>query len=109
MSWFLSLLTAVGLATSDAPTKIFFSNLPPLMMRHARLGYAVPWLLAALLAIPLTLPDRTFWFCIAVLLLHEGTQGITLVLNSAFLGSHSRIHYPDGTDNPGRRDQCQGF
>jgi len=42
------------------------------MMGLARLGYAVSWLLAALFAIPLTLPDTTFWFCIAVGLPLEG-------------------------------------
>ncbi|MGZ6248558.1 MAG: EamA family transporter [Syntrophales bacterium] len=67
MSWFfLSLLAALSLATSDALTKRFFSNLPPLMMGIARLGYALPWLLAALFFIPWTIPDTTFWFCIAV-------------------------------------------
>jgi drug/metabolite transporter (DMT)-like permease len=60
------LLAALSLATSDALTKKFFSNLPPLMMGLARLGYAVPWLLAALFIIPWIVPDMTFWFCIAV-------------------------------------------
>ena len=36
------------------------------MMGLARLGYAVPWLLAALFFIPWVIPDRTFWFCIAI-------------------------------------------
>ena len=31
-----------------------------------RLGYAVPWLLAALFFIPWVIPDTTFWFCIAI-------------------------------------------
>ncbi|MGZ3607416.1 MAG: EamA family transporter [Syntrophales bacterium] len=67
MSWFfLSLLAALSLATSDALTKRFFSNLPPLMMGIIRLGYALPWLLAALFFIPWIIPDTTFWFCIAV-------------------------------------------
>jgi uncharacterized membrane protein len=67
VSWFfLSLLAAFSLATSDALTKRFFSNLPPLMMGLARLGYAVPWLLAALFVIPWIVPDMTFWFCIAI-------------------------------------------
>lgn len=35
-------------------------------MGLARLGYAVPWLLAALFVIPWIVPDMTFWFCIAV-------------------------------------------
>ena len=67
MSWFfLSLLAALSLATSDALTKRFFSNLSPLMMGLARLGYALPWLLAALFFIPWVIPDTTFWFCIAI-------------------------------------------
>jgi drug/metabolite transporter (DMT)-like permease len=67
VSWFfLSLLAAVSLATSDALTKRFFSNLPPLMMGLARLGYALPWLLAALFFIPWIIPDTIFWFCIAI-------------------------------------------
>jgi drug/metabolite transporter (DMT)-like permease len=67
VSWFfLSLLAAFSLATSDALTKRFFSNLPPLMMGLARLSYAMPWLLAALFFIPLIIPDTTFWFCIAI-------------------------------------------
>jgi len=67
VSWFfLSLLAALSLATSDALTKRFFSNLSPLMMGLARLGYALPWLLAALFFIPWVIPDTTFWFCIAI-------------------------------------------
>jgi uncharacterized membrane protein len=67
VSWFfLSLLAAFSLATSDALTKRFFSNLPPLMMGLARLGYAMPWLLAALFFIPWIIPNTTFWFCIAI-------------------------------------------
>ncbi|MGO9137818.1 MAG: EamA family transporter [Syntrophales bacterium] len=67
MSWFfLSLLAALSLATSDALTKKFFSNLPPLMMGIIRLGYALPWLLAALFFIPWIIPDTTFWLCIAI-------------------------------------------
>jgi drug/metabolite transporter (DMT)-like permease len=60
------LLAALSLATSDALTKRFFSNLSPLMMGLARLGYALPWLLAALFFIPWVIPDTTFWFCIAI-------------------------------------------
>ena len=36
------------------------------MMGLARLGYALPWLLAALFFIPWVIPDRTFWSCIAI-------------------------------------------
>jgi drug/metabolite transporter (DMT)-like permease len=60
------LLAALSLATSDALTKRFFSNLSPLMMGIIRLGYALPWLLAALFFIPWIIPDTTFWFCIAI-------------------------------------------
>jgi drug/metabolite transporter (DMT)-like permease len=60
------LLAALSLATSDALTKRFFSNLSPLMMGIIRLGYALPWLLAALFFIPWVIPDTTFWFCIAI-------------------------------------------
>jgi drug/metabolite transporter (DMT)-like permease len=67
VSWFfLSLLAALSLATSDALTKRFFGNLPPLMMGIIRLGYALPWLLAALFFIPWIIPDTTFWSCIAI-------------------------------------------
>jgi drug/metabolite transporter (DMT)-like permease len=67
VSWFLlSLLAALSLATSDALTKRFFSNLPPIMMGIIRLGYAMPWLLAALFFIPWIIPDKTFWLCIAI-------------------------------------------
>ena len=67
VSWFfLSLLAALSLATSDALTKKIFSNLPPLMMGLARLGYAMPWLIAALFFIPWIIPDTTFWSCIAI-------------------------------------------
>jgi drug/metabolite transporter (DMT)-like permease len=60
------LLAALSLATSDALTKRFFSNLPPLMMGIIRLGYALPWLLAALFFIPWLIPDTTFWSCVAI-------------------------------------------
>ena len=67
VSWFfLSLLAALSLATSDALTKKFFSNLPPLLMGLTRLGYAMPWLIGALFFIPWIIPDTTFWFCIAI-------------------------------------------
>ena len=65
MSWFfLSLLAAFSLATSDAVTKKFFSDNTPYGMGLIRLGYALPWLLAALFFIPWVIPDTTFWLCI---------------------------------------------
>jgi drug/metabolite transporter (DMT)-like permease len=64
VSWFfLSLLAAFSLATSDAVTKKFFSDNSPYVMGLIRLGYALPWLLAALFFIPLIIPDTTFWLC----------------------------------------------
>ena len=35
-------------------------------MGLARLGYAMPWLLAAFFFVPWIIPDTTFWFCIAI-------------------------------------------
>jgi drug/metabolite transporter (DMT)-like permease len=64
VSWFfLSLLAAFSLATSDAVTKKFFSDNTPFVMGLIRLGYALPWLLATLFFIPLVIPDTTFWLC----------------------------------------------
>ncbi|MCX5847210.1 MAG: EamA family transporter [Deltaproteobacteria bacterium] len=67
MSWFfLSLLAALGLATSDAVTKKYFSDQSPYMMGLIRLGYALPWLLTALFFIPWIIPDTTFWLCVLI-------------------------------------------
>ncbi len=64
MSWFfLSLLAAFTLATSDALTKKFFSDQSPYMMGLIRLGYTLPWMLTSLFFIPLVIPDSTFWLC----------------------------------------------
>ena len=64
MSWFfLSLLAAFALATSDALTKKSFSDQSPYMMGLIRLGYTLPWMLTSLLFIPLVIPDTTFWLC----------------------------------------------
>ena len=64
MSWFfLSLLAAFTLATSDALTKKSFSDQSPYMMGLIRLGYTLPWMLISLLFIPLVVPDSTFWLC----------------------------------------------
>jgi len=74
VSWFsLSLLSAFSLATSDAITKKYFSDLSPYMMGLIRLGYALPWLLSALIFIPLPLPDTTFWLCLLIGLPLEAT------------------------------------
>lgn len=67
MSWFfLSLLAAFSLATSDALTKKFFSDQSPYAMGLIRIGYALPWLLISLFFIPLVTPDMTFWLCILI-------------------------------------------
>jgi drug/metabolite transporter (DMT)-like permease len=67
VSWFfLSLLAALGLATSDAVTKKYFSDQSPYMMGLIRLGYALPWLLTALFFIPWIIPDATFWLCVLI-------------------------------------------
>jgi drug/metabolite transporter (DMT)-like permease len=67
VSWFfLSLLAALGLATSDAVTKKYFSDQSPYMMGLIRLGYALPWLLTALFFIPRIIPDTTFWLCVLI-------------------------------------------
>jgi len=67
VSWFfLSLLAAFSLATSDALTKKFFSDQPPYAMGLIRLGYALPWLLISLFFIPLVAADMTFWLCILI-------------------------------------------
>jgi len=64
VSWFfLSLLAAFSLATSDAVTKKFFSDNTPYGMGLIRLGYTLPWLLAALFFMPWVIPDVTFWLC----------------------------------------------
>jgi drug/metabolite transporter (DMT)-like permease len=67
VSWFfLSLLAAFSLATSDAITKKFFSDNTPYVMGLIRLSYALPWLLAALFFIPLVIPEATFWLCMLI-------------------------------------------
>ncbi len=74
MLWFfLSLLAAISLATSDALTKIFFSGHSPYVMGLIRLGYALPWLLTSLFFIPLVIPDTTFWLCMLIGLPLEAT------------------------------------
>jgi uncharacterized membrane protein len=64
--FFLSLLAALSLATSDALTKKFFSDHPPYAMALIRLGYALPWLFISIFFIPLVIPDITFWFCMLI-------------------------------------------
>lgn len=66
MDWFfLSLLSAFCLATVDALTKRYYHALSPYGMGLVRLVFALPWLSAALLFIPLVTPDRVFYACLA--------------------------------------------
>jgi drug/metabolite transporter (DMT)-like permease len=69
MTWFLlSLTAALGLATADALTKRFFSDLPPYRMGVVRILSTAPWMVLALLFLPAAVPDRTFWLAIAAAL-----------------------------------------
>jgi len=68
MWFFLSLLAALGLATADALTKRFFSDLPPYRMGVVRILSTAPWMVLALLFLPSAVPDRTFWLAIAAAL-----------------------------------------
>jgi drug/metabolite transporter (DMT)-like permease len=69
MTWFLlSLTAALGLATADALTKRFFSDLPPYRMGVVRILSTAPWMVLALLFLPPAVPDRTFWLAIAAAL-----------------------------------------
>jgi len=65
MPWLpLSLLAAFALATTDAMTKRFFSDLTPYEMAAVRLIYALPWLAASLFFIPSVVPDRFYFYAI---------------------------------------------
>ena len=69
MTWFLlSLTAALGLATADALTKRFFSDLAPYRMGVVRILSTAPWMVLALLFLPAAVPDRTFWLAIAAAL-----------------------------------------
>jgi drug/metabolite transporter (DMT)-like permease len=69
MTWFLlSLTAALGLATADALTKRFLSDLPPYRMGVVRILSTAPWMALALLFLPTAVPDRTFWLAIAAAL-----------------------------------------
>ena len=53
MTWFLlSLTAALGLATADALTKRFFSDLAPYRMGVVRILSTAPWMVLALLFLP---------------------------------------------------------
>jgi drug/metabolite transporter (DMT)-like permease len=69
MAWFLlSLTAALGLATTDALTKRFLSDLPPYRMGVVRILSTAPWMVLALFFLPSAVPDRTFWLAIAAAL-----------------------------------------
>ncbi len=69
MTWFLlSLFSALSLATADALTKRFFSDLPPFRMGLARMLAIFPWMVLSLFLLPHAAPDRTFWLAIAAAL-----------------------------------------
>ncbi len=69
MTWFLlSFIAALGLATADALTKRFFSDLPPYRMGVARILAIAPWMILSLFLLPSAVPDRTFWLAIAAAL-----------------------------------------
>jgi drug/metabolite transporter (DMT)-like permease len=74
MDWlFLSLLSAVSLATADAITKKYFSDASAYEMGLVRLLSALPWLLLSLFFIPWVKPDRVFFLCILFALPLEAT------------------------------------
>jgi drug/metabolite transporter (DMT)-like permease len=69
MTWFfLSLISALTLATADALTKRFFSDLPPYRMGLTRILSIAPWMILALFFLPSAAPDQTFWLAIAAAL-----------------------------------------
>jgi len=69
MTWFLlSLTAALGLATADALTKRFVSDLAPYRMGVVRILSSAPWMVLALIFLPSAVPDRTFWLAIAAAL-----------------------------------------
>ncbi|OPY15347.1 MAG: EamA-like transporter family protein [Syntrophus sp. PtaB.Bin001] len=64
LSFILSLTAAVGLATSDALTKRYFSDFSAYEMGLIRLAYTVPWLLVASLFVSPVRTDAVFWICV---------------------------------------------
>lgn len=69
MTWFLlSLVSALGLATADALTKRFFSDLSPYRMGVSRILAIAPWMILSLFVLPPAIPDQTFWLAIAAAL-----------------------------------------
>ncbi len=70
---FLSLSSALCLATADALTKRYFGHLSPYEMGLSRLIFSLPWLLASLFFIPWERPDHIFYICTAAALPLEAT------------------------------------
>lgn len=65
MLWFpLSLLSAFTLATTDAMTKRFLSDLSPYEMAIVRLIFTLPWLICSFFFIPLATPDYAYFIVI---------------------------------------------
>jgi len=62
----LSLLAAFALATTDALTKRFFSDLSPYEMAMVRLIYTLPWLIFSLFLIPSATPDGAYFIAVAL-------------------------------------------
>ena len=85
MTWFLlSLISALGLATADALTKRFFSDLSPYRMGVSRILAIAPWMILSLFVLPSAVPDQTFWLAIATALPLELTAFfLTCVLSSS--------------------------
>ncbi len=75
--WFLwSLASALGLATSDAVMKRFFTDLSPYGMALLRLGYTVPVLTLGWLWTPVPELGRDFLLVVAVALPLEAAAGL---------------------------------
>jgi drug/metabolite transporter (DMT)-like permease len=69
MTWFLlSLAAALGVATADALTKRYFSDLTPYRMGVVRILAIAPWMILTLFFLPSVAPDQTFWLAIAAAL-----------------------------------------
>jgi drug/metabolite transporter (DMT)-like permease len=64
LSFLLSLIAALSLATSDALTKRFFSDRPAYEMGLIRLAYTLPWLIGASFFISPARTDAVFWACV---------------------------------------------
>lgn len=69
MTWLLfALLAAISLATADALTKRYYSQLSPYEMGLVRLIYSLPLLMTTLAVAPWQRPDHVFYLSMAVAL-----------------------------------------